>query len=206
MVSRPTPSPYDVATFRDAIGLSLELSCYHRQARFALLSDHDHQAVHLLAHLDDQGPPRSMAVDLAADEPQRWGRTADEGGSLLVISIDEADQLGFDPVERAAYFSCRAELARHRLTLRDWMRTDGDRFVSAAYAWHPATAWPDDLPSIRRADRAMVAAEARPKVPKGHSYLDKLSAPMFAMCIISRCLGAVYGAGATGGTQFPLVD
>lgn len=160
MVCRP--SPYDVATFRDALGLALELSAYHPEGHFALLTDNDHRAVHLLAHLDGRGPHRSVAINLADEQPERWSQAAAQGGSLLVISIDEPGRLGFHHRHQSVYFACRQALARHRLVLRDWIRTDGEELVSAAYAWHPTTAWSDDPSPVRRADQAMFATDADP--------------------------------------------
>jgi hypothetical protein len=131
MVNRP--SPYRITTFRDAVGLSLELSCYNDNANMAFVIDANRAA---------EGGDGPLMVP------------------VLIVSVDHGVPLGFSLDERASYCQTRLWLSGRNIALCDWIRTDGDLFFSAAYAVHPRTAWPDDPPHERLADLALMSTEA----------------------------------------------
>jgi hypothetical protein len=148
MVSRPAAC--EIATFRDALGLSFELIHHHRCGHFAVVTGPGHQVLQITARLPDPHPER-LTVDLVEDPAgSAWREVATKGGGLLIVSVDESGVLPFDGADRRAYFRSQAGLARRHLVLRDWIRTDGDEYLSAAYALHPETAWPRDPPAERR--------------------------------------------------------
>jgi hypothetical protein len=150
MVSRPAAC--EIATFRDALGFSFELSHHHPRGHFAVVTGPGHRVLQITARLPPP-QPGDLTVDLVEHGPRTHCRQVCRSGcGLLVISVDECGVLPFDEADRRAYSRSWAGLARCRLMLRDWIRTDGDLYLSAAYTLHPGTAWPDDPPAERRAE------------------------------------------------------
>ncbi len=163
--SRPEPcscpsDPCSVITFRDALGLAFELADIRGPGHYGLLSDRWHRTLGLLIR-----PPGPRDGPPARWHPVRtgpgcaWTPLAAEGGGLLVLSVGLDPPLPPGPAEQRAYRADRASLAGLGITLRDWIRTDGDLFVSLAHLLHPVSAWPDDPAHHRRIDRRWATGE-----------------------------------------------
>ncbi|MEZ5408043.1 MAG: hypothetical protein R2761_08465 [Acidimicrobiales bacterium] len=151
MDTHPLPPPERlVATFADALGLAFELADRHPVGQFVAVADGGHRLVRLAARVPGPGP--DVTIDLAGcPYPVRLVRQLTGGrGGLLAVSAT-ACFAPFSPADLVVYGRLRARLARHRITLLDWIRTDGDLYQSAAWATDPPSAWPRDPPGERSA-------------------------------------------------------
>lgn len=173
MPSRPGPArPHahlcTIVTFRDALGLAFELAATRGPGCYGLLSDAWHRPVGLLVH-----PPGPVGAGPARWLPpgpppgDGWHPPATRGGGLLVLSVGLDPPAPPGPGLRQAYLAHRGALARQGITLRDWIRTDGDLFASMAHTLHPASAWPDDPPEHRPIDRRWASGRS-PSPPSAH--------------------------------------
>ena len=146
------PPPPAVATFGDALGFAFELVERHRCGQFVAVTGPDHRLVRLTARLAGSRP--DLTVDLVGDGPAAARLlhqvTGGRGGLLAISATDRF--VPFSPADLGIYRRLRARLSEHRIVLRDWIRTDGDLYQSAAWATHPTTAWPHDPPGERSAE------------------------------------------------------
>lgn len=136
-----------IASFRDALGVAMELADRHAFVNAALLLGPDGRPVDL-AVVEGLGGSIEPVVAWATGA-RRWITTP---RAVLLVSVRPVDP---DVV-------CEADIRRYRhadwsLTLAgcrlvDWIETDGDLFRSYAHLIHPARAWAGDPPSDRLAD------------------------------------------------------
>jgi hypothetical protein len=145
------PPACAIATFRDALGLSFELSYHYPEGHVAVVISPTNRVVQFTARmLDPVG--HDLVVDVAGPDSQHLlAAVGRRGGGLLMVSLQPRLRR-FSPGERATYLQTRACLASRHIVLRDWIRTDGDLYQSAAFTAHPRSAWPDDPPAERRAE------------------------------------------------------
>ncbi len=149
MDTRPSPPPGRVvATLGDALGLAFELADRHPIGQFVAIVDAGCRLAHLAVRTP--GSPPDVTIELAGTH--RAGPLMDQlaagRGGLLAISA----AVRFSPLsaaDLARYGQLRRRLGRHRITLLDWIHTDGDLYQSAAWAFDPGSAWPGDPPGER---------------------------------------------------------
>lgn len=146
----PAPARRAVATFGDALGLAFELADRHPTGQFVALFDGRHRLARLALRVP--GSRSDVLVEPAGSpSPERLAHQLSDGrGGLLAISA-AACFAPFSPADLALYGHLRHRLARQRIALIDWIRTDGDVYQSAAWTFDPASAWPRDPPSERSA-------------------------------------------------------
>lgn len=146
----PAPARRAVATFGDALGLAFELADRHPTGQFVALVDGRHRLARLALRVP--GPTSDLMVEPAGSPPAgRLAHQLTEGrGGLLAVSTT-ACFTPFTSADLALYGRYRHRLTRQRIALLDWIRTDGDLYQSAAWAFDPGTAWPRDPPDERAA-------------------------------------------------------
>lgn len=151
MDTRPPPPPHRrVATFGDALGLAFELVDRHPVGQFVAIVGCRHRVVCLGARVPGPGP--DLTVDLlGCRHPARLAHQLSEGRSGLLAISATACFAPFSAADLAVYRRLGIRLGRCRITLLDWVRTDGDLYQSAAWATDPVSAWARDPPGERTA-------------------------------------------------------
>lgn len=146
----PAPACRAVATFGDALGLAFELTDRYPTGQFVAVIDGHRRLAHLSLRIP--GSPSDLAIEPAGrPPPERLVPQLTRGqGGVLAISAT-ARFVPFSPADLALYGRLGHRLGRRRIPLLDWIRTDGDLYQSAAWAFDPGLAWPGDPPAQRSA-------------------------------------------------------
>lgn len=149
--------PFEVRTFRDAVGLAMELADRYEFGHAAAILERHGRVLDLTVFTDATFDSILTSLDHAHDIV--FGSSRIGGGltaSMVLLSVDREDELGFSEIERSIYHWAVQTFAYGAVLVSDWIRTDGDRFHSAAYDYHPRSAWPFDPSQHRRADMKMM--------------------------------------------------
>jgi len=149
-----TAPPRRFVTFRDAVGLALELCEPHETATATYLFHPDGtiDRFALLHSADAMAALSSLSWTLTA------GRRSPAPRRSLLITIDRHRPPPPDPEDACLFRWAVPNLDRAGAPLSDWIHTDGDLFRSAAYTWQPHAAWLRDPPHDRLIDLAMMTS------------------------------------------------
>ena len=161
-VADSRPPPWELNTFRDAVGVALEFSGYYSAATLAFLVADDGGRVDrfFVADYADQSIMLGLnwAVG-AATEPEQRHCPPNQRRRTLLITIDgERPQLLAGEDIGLFHWAVRA-LSTAGAPLDDWIYTDGELVRSASFASNPRAAWPSDPPHHRLIDQTMMACE-----------------------------------------------
>jgi hypothetical protein len=171
-----------LVSFRDGVGIALELADTHVAATAGILID-----VHGM--IERQGvvsgpPPGSTLATLRwlLDAAQSGaGRPGPEGRQrarrrTLLVTVDRDQPLLLAEHDLHLYRWAARCLAPLQAPLKDWIHSDGDLVRSAAYADDPRRAWPRDPPQDRLIDQAAMIplGRDRTKGAKTTLKLDKI--------------------------------
>lgn len=135
-----------VTSFRDALGLGLELSDEFAYAQAALLLSVDGTIM---------GATVSTSVGVGLTSTLAWclaEAPPDQSAEVLMLTVRCLDLDRIYEQDLELYRRVERTLAGTNLGLVDWIETDGDCARSFAYLIHPDTAWSTDPASHRRAD------------------------------------------------------
>jgi len=145
-------SPLPIATFRDALTVVLELSDRFRFVHTAIVLDASHLVLDLTAFTD---PTVHTIAGAVAWSGELLRRPVAE--KLLLCSIDRTIGARFVASDRTFYARLSETAADAGIEVLDWIRGDGERFRSLAFATDPHHAWPGDPLAERLANLAMMA-------------------------------------------------
>lgn len=144
-----TPHPVTVPSFRDAVGLALELGDEYAFAFVAvLLDEHRRQLDRRVFDVVGVGLTSVLAWCLS----QAAGLRQPVNVLLLTVRSVEPDVVREHDL--AQYRRAERTLTGTTAGLLDWIETDGELIRSFAYLIHPDTAWIADPAEHRRVDRA----------------------------------------------------
>ena len=148
----PNLTPVAVPTFRDALGLAMQLADEYAFVNAAALVGGDAQVLDLAVA---EGIGRSVGplVDWLVASPA-WPSPAlrARATGVLLVTVRPFEAEVVREADLRCYRRCRWSLAMAGNPLLDWIETDGDLVRSYAYTTCPAEAWPGDPPAQRPCD------------------------------------------------------
>ncbi len=146
----PAADNTSIITFRDALGLAMELADDYAFVNAAAIVDHGGNLVDLIVA---EGIGRTIDPVIGwlcePPPPRNRGRPI---AQTLVVSVRPFEADVVREQDLRLYRSARWTLAAAGIELIDWIETDGDLFRSYAYVTCPARAWERDPPADRLSD------------------------------------------------------
>lgn len=130
------PLPHSIRSFRDALGLALELSDEFAFAHAVLVLSPDRQCVDFEI-FTAVGDNLSEVLSWLSSRLERGLDTA----LVLLISIRSVDGWSIYEQDLDDFRFVRATIAGYGALLLDWIETDGELVRSYAYLVNPNTAW-----------------------------------------------------------------
>lgn len=146
------PIPPSIVTFRDAVGLAMQLADEFAFVNAAALLDSGGTVLDL-AIAEGIGRTIDPVVRWAAatvPAPQTAG--TDHGCRVVLVSVQPYDVDLIRESDLRLYRRAGWSMAAVGHRLVDWIETDGEDFRSYAYVTCPATAWGEDPPGHRNQD------------------------------------------------------
>ncbi|MGF1597496.1 MAG: hypothetical protein ACFCVK_11305 [Acidimicrobiales bacterium] len=154
------PHPHRLDTFRDAIGLSLQLLDEGITGHGAAVVEVDGTIADLVLFADPVLHSPATALDRAYRATVEVPPPVWRPRRVVVLSLEPDRPPLFTGADRRLYRWAVAAFGAGAVLVADWLKTDGDGLGSAAFLWHPRTAWPNDPAPVRLADLAMMRSEA----------------------------------------------
>lgn len=130
------PLPHSIHSFRDALGLALELSDEFAFAHAALVLTPDRRCVDFEV-FTAIGDNLSEVLSWLSGRVERYVDSA----LVLLISIRSVDGCSIYEQDLSNFRLARTTISGYGGSLLDWIETDGELVRSYAYLVNPNTAW-----------------------------------------------------------------
>lgn len=148
----PLQHPFSVVTFRDALGLAMELADEYAFVNAAALIEASGEVLDLVI-AEGIGKSIEPVVSWSADAVRdRHPPSRSPAVNALLLSVRPFDDDVIREQDLHHYRNARWRFSVAGSNLVDWIETDGDLFRSYAYVTCPAQAWSQDPPGDRLSD------------------------------------------------------